>query len=293
MRVLTSPLALPSYVSVIDLACSTGLLCLLVVMSGGYTIRSYTIGRARQGRLEGGEGKLLGRPLMEAGYWLMGPIVKLLLAVGATPNAVTLGSLVPALGAAVAVATGHFGIAALLAIAAGLCDLLDGVLARHLGTTSDAGEVYDAAADRYTEFFFLGGLAVHYRSVWPLEVLALSAILASFMISYSTAKAEAMNLPPPKGMMRRAERTFYLLAGATFVPIFELLLPDHLRGRMGIHDITILIPLALVAVLGNFSAAMRFKKTARMAHERSKPAAAPAFDPGAPGPVPPSRAPAH
>lgn len=276
---------------VIDLAASLGLLCLLVLMSTGYTLRAYTIGRARQRRLESGEGKLLGRPLMEAGYWLMGPIVKLLLAVRATPNAVTVGSLVPAAGAAVALATGHFGVGAVLAIAAGLCDLLDGVLARKLGTTSDAGEVYDAAADRYTEFFVLGGLVMHYRTIWWLEALALAAILGSFMISYSTAKAEALALPPPKGLMRRAERAFYVAAGATFVPVVALAMPAAWQTRPELHDLPILIPLALVAVLGNISAVSRFHTIARLARARTQAEPAAPFQPDAG--APPARARVH
>lgn len=239
-------------------------------MVGGYTVRAYLIGRARHHRLENVEGKLLGRPLMEAAYWFLSPVTNLLLAIGATPNVVTLASLVPGLGAGVAVAMGHFGLGALLMVIAALCDIFDGLLARRLGVMSDAGEVYDAAADRYMEFFFVAGMVVHYRQLWPLQVLALAAMLGSFMISYSTAKAEALGLPPPKGMMRRPERTFYLGGGATFVPVVALALPADWAARTEIHDLPVLVPLALVAVLGNISAVFRFATIARMARRRTE-----------------------
>jgi CDP-diacylglycerol--glycerol-3-phosphate 3-phosphatidyltransferase len=170
-----------------------------------------------------------------------------------------------------------------LAITAALCDLFDGVLARRLGTNSDAGELFDAAVDRYTEFFLLGGLVIHYRAIWPLQDLALSALLGSYMISYSTAKAEALGLPAPRGMMRRAERTFYMAAGATFTPVIALALPPALAARTEIHDLPLLVPLALVAFLGNISAVIRLGTIARMARQRTllpKPTVLPTGTPG-------------
>src|SRR4051812_22494575 len=119
---------------VVDHIASLVLIGLLFAMLAGYGVRSYLVGRARQRRLDSGEGKLLGRPLMEAAYWFLNPVADLLLWLGATPNGVTFASLVPAIAAGVAIATGHFGVGAALAIAAGLCDLWDGVLARRLGT---------------------------------------------------------------------------------------------------------------------------------------------------------------
>jgi CDP-diacylglycerol--glycerol-3-phosphate 3-phosphatidyltransferase len=277
---------------VVDVVSSCFLLTLLVAMIGGYAIRSQLVGRTLPSRLESGEGKLLGRPLMEAGYWFLSPITDLLMFIGATPNAVTLASLVPALGAGVAMGTGHFGLGALLAITAALCDLFDGVLARRLGTTSDAGELYDAAADRYTEFFFLAGLVVHYRTIVPLQLLALAALLGSYMISYSTAKAEALGLPAPRGMMRRAERTFYMAAGSTFTPVIALALPPALAARTEIRDLPLLVPLALVAILGNISAVSRFATIAGMARQRTEAPKLAARPTAAPGHTP-SRAQAH
>ena len=81
------------------------------------------------------------------------------------------------------------------------------------GVSSDAGEVLDAAVDRYVEFFFLGGLMIYYRDIAALLILTLFALVGSFMVSYSSAKAEALHVPAPKGSMRRPERAVYLTAG--------------------------------------------------------------------------------
>src|SRR5262249_41330929 len=121
--------------------------------------------------------------------------------------------------AAIGLAYGRFGLAALLAMVSSLCDALDGLVARANGTASDSGEVLDASVDRYVEFFFCGGL-VFYSRHWPaLMALVLCALLGSFMVSYSTAKAEALHIPPPRGAMRRPERAAYLTLGAAFTPL--------------------------------------------------------------------------
>ena len=74
---------------------------------------------------------------------------------------------VPAAGAGVALGFGWFGLASLLAVMATFCDILDGLLARKTGVSSDAGEVLDAAVDRYGEMFFFGGLVYYYRVARP------------------------------------------------------------------------------------------------------------------------------
>ena len=95
-----------------------------------------------------------------------------------------------------------------------LGDILDGQVARMTNTGSDRGELLDAAVDRYTEFAFLGGLLLFYRTEVSLMVLTLAALVASFMISYTSAKAEALHVNPPRGLMRRHERAIYLITGA-------------------------------------------------------------------------------
>ena len=98
----------------------------------------------------------------------------------------------------------------MLSTIASVCDTLDGIVARASGRASDAGEAFDALADRYVEYFLLGGIVVHYRHSLPLCLLAQGAILGAFMVSYTTAKAESLGVAPPRGLMRRAERGIVL-----------------------------------------------------------------------------------
>ncbi|GAC1579304.1 MAG: hypothetical protein NVS3B20_26110 [Polyangiales bacterium] len=168
---------------------------------------------------------------------------------------------------------GHFGSGALFALFGNLCDALDGMVAREQGVASDAGEVLDAAVDRYTEFYFLTGLIVYYRSNVYLLGLALLSLVGSFLVSDSTAKAEALGVAPPKGIMRRHERSAYLIAGAALSPLSALLL--ELPPRFPFHPmvgVPMALALLIVGVASNASAAHRFASIARSVRAREVPA---------------------
>jgi hypothetical protein len=147
-----------------DLICSLILFAFAVLVTASYGVLAMLPNRAGNKRLDGHGGILLGRGIMEATYKLFEPLIELLFRAHITPNMVTAFSLVPALASAALVATGHFGMGAILATGSGFCDMFDGMLARRYHCTSDAGELFDAAVDRYVEYFLLAGLAVYFRS---------------------------------------------------------------------------------------------------------------------------------
>jgi hypothetical protein len=87
-------------------------------------------------------------------------------------------------------------------------------------------------------------------------VLVFAALLGSYMVSYTTAKAEAMSVPPPRGSMRRAERAVYLLVGAGLTAYTRVAFagfPSH-----ALRELPILVALSLVSVVTNVSAVQRF-----------------------------------
>jgi phosphatidylglycerophosphate synthase len=230
---------------------------LLVVVMAIYLARTWLKGRARHARTDADGGSIfVHKAAMEMGYWLLRPVVGALAALHVTPNAVTMFSLVPALLAAVAAGFGQFGLACALGTMSALCDLVDGVLAREIGVASDAGEVLDAAVDRYGEFLLLAGIAVYYRTHWMMLALTLAALLGSLMISQTTAMAEAISVKLPRGAsMRRAERAIYLLAAMGLTPVTRALfadLPSH-----ALREMPILFALLLVAVVTNIAAVKR------------------------------------
>lgn len=202
---------------------------------------------------------LVGRGIMDATYWAIEPVVRGLAALGVTPNGLTFAALVLGIGAGAALAVGSFGLATLLATLSTIGDILDGQVARLTNTGSDRGELFDAAVDRYTEFVFLGGLTIYLRESWWQMTLALGAILASFMVSYASAKAEALQVSPPRGLMRRHERATYLIVG---IGTTSMLGPALLAR--GLPYVTpCLVALGVVCVLGNVAAALRLVRIGR------------------------------
>jgi phosphatidylglycerophosphate synthase len=218
-----------------------------------YSLRVLIKGRVHFDRVEKeGKSVFISKSLMEFAHWSTEPLARGLAFCRITPNQVSWSSLFFGMAAGVCLAEGRFGLGAALSFAAALFDLLDGMLARMTGKASDAGEVLDAAIDRYVEFFFLGGLAIFYRNHIELELVTLAALLGSFMVSYSTAKAEALHVTPPRGSMRRTERAAFLVGGA--------LASSLTSNSIGVPMISALV---IVGVLSNISAAQRFWEIAK------------------------------
>jgi len=248
----------------IDFACSAFGFSLLGVVVVSYGLRVLARGAVRFERVERDKGSaLFGASLMQMGYWALDFVGRGLSRMGATANGISIASLILGIGAGVALACGHFGVGALLAVISALGDTLDGIVARLQGTASDAGEVLDAAVDRYEEFFFLGGIVVHVRQSALGVSLVLLALLGSFMVSYASAKAEALRAQIPRGAMRRPERAAYLIVGAALTPVLAPVIQAHVPDATSwMLEMPALGAVALVALVANVSAVRRLSKLA-------------------------------
>lgn len=247
---------------------SIAVLLAAVALAIGYALRAKRRGRARFERTDSDSvgSALTSRKAFEAGYWALQPFGNLCVALGISANAVTWMSLCFGIAAAVSVAVGHFGLGAIFALASALCDAIDGMVARKTGTSSDAGEVLDASIDRWNDFLLLAGLVFFYRDEAFVLVLALLALAGSFMVSYATAKAEALQVKAPSGAMRRPERTAYLVAGLVFSPLsiryVEVNFTHPGRG------LPIVFALAVIALVSNVSAIRRLAAVAQAVRAR-------------------------
>ncbi len=222
-----------------------------------YFIRVAIKGRAQFDRVDKqGGSSLLSKEVMEGAYWFFQPLGKVLIFCHITANQVSWASLIFGGLAGACLAVGHFGFGAGFAAISSILDALDGIVARVTNQASDAGEVLDTTVDRYVEAFFIGGLVIYYREIPALVLLALMALVGSFMVSYSTAKAEALQIDPPKSNMRRPERAVYLILGAAFSPITIPWLEKIREFPVPIGH-PMVIALGLVAVLSNISAVER------------------------------------
>lgn len=259
------------------------MLALTAAGSLGYALRSFLAGRSRHARTEADGGSVfLNKASMEMGYWVLEPVVNLMVTLRITPTAITLFSLLPAVGAGVAFGFGCFGAGCMLATFASLADIVDGLVARRTGVASDAGEVLDAIVDRYGEFAFLAGLAVFFRDSALGLVLALNAAMGTFIFSYVTAKAEAMGVKPPRGTMRRGERAVYLNVGAALTAVTLSVFRDSLPA---LRSLPIILAVAIVGVATNVSALQRaaaVRVELRKRKQEGAPAAASHDSPGQP-----------
>jgi CDP-diacylglycerol---glycerol-3-phosphate 3-phosphatidyltransferase len=249
---------------VTDAACSVAILAAILVAAIAYAVRVASRGRVRHARVDrAGASPLLGSGAQQMGYWAMAPAARACIALGIGADAVSWTSLALGVGAGVALATGHFGVGAALSLVSSACDALDGMVARETGTASDRGEVLDATVDRYVELAFLGGVAYWARTQPVVLVLALVAIAGAVMVSYATAKAEAMRVEAPRGVMRRQERAVYLALGAALVPLAAIVVAATPGLPAWAEETPILVALGLVGVFGNASAVYRLHAVAK------------------------------
>jgi len=148
---------------------------------------------------------------------LLDPLVSLLVKAGATPIGVTIAGLILSVAGAVAIARGELVAGGVLLIVSGICDTLDGSLARRAGKESVFGAFIDSTIDRVAELAYFGALVVYYASqegsnrfAVPLVVAALAG---SFLTSYTRARAEGLGIDCRVGLLERPERVALLVLG--------------------------------------------------------------------------------
>ena len=147
-------------------------------------------------------------------------------------------------------------------VVASLGDALDGLVARRSDSVSVGGALLDASGDRYQEFFFLGGLAVFFRESPAALVATLLALAGSFMVSYSSAKAEALGVPVPPGVMRRAERAVCLCLATGMTALWAPFV-EGMGLPAGTEALPLLVAVSLIAAVANISAVRRLQLLAR------------------------------
>jgi len=167
-------------------------------------------------------------------------VAALLVALGATPNTLTVGGfLLTCLAAACLVrgagdappwerAAGPPRVslwpqgAALILLLAFALDMLDGAVARLGKLQSRFGAVLDSTLDRLSDFAIFGACTVHFALAGNVTYLVLSllALLHAFCISYVKARAECVVESCGVGAWQRGERCglFLIAAAAGHIP---------------------------------------------------------------------------
>jgi CDP-diacylglycerol--glycerol-3-phosphate 3-phosphatidyltransferase len=132
-----------------------------------------------------------------------------------TPNAISLTGFLLCLIAAVLVWQEQFVLGGLAFIVGSVCDTLDGRYSRMSGKGSPFGAFLDSTLDRIEEGIVLTAVAVYFSKRGDDIAVAavVVAVLASLMVSYTRARAEALGVECKVGIADRAVRVVILSAG--------------------------------------------------------------------------------
>jgi CDP-diacylglycerol--glycerol-3-phosphate 3-phosphatidyltransferase len=158
---------------------------------------------------------------------VVGPVGDLFARSGVHPNVLSLAGLVLSAGAGLLYCQGRFFWAAWVVLFAGICDTLDGHIARQTNRNNSFGAFFDSTLDRYSDMFLFIGLAYYYAgsvsvpsteiygqaSSWTVVIIVF-VIAGSFMVSYTRARAESLGIQCRAGMMQRPERVTLLIIGS-------------------------------------------------------------------------------
>ena len=143
-------------------------------------------------------------------------LVKWLQNAGISPNAVTIVGFLLTTISAIVLANGFFRWGAIVLLLASIFDMLDGALARATAQSTPFGAFLDSTLDRYSESVTFVALAYYYSGVAGSRaniMLIFIIIIGSLMVSYTRARAEALNIECKAGILQRPERVVLLIAG--------------------------------------------------------------------------------
>jgi CDP-diacylglycerol---glycerol-3-phosphate 3-phosphatidyltransferase len=149
-----------------------------------------------------------------------------------TPNAISTTGLIGNLVAAVLILQELFVLAGVAFVLGSLCDMMDGRYSRMSGKGTPFGAFLDSTLDRVEEGVVLAAVAAWFaKSSDDVAVGAtVLAVVGSYMVSYTRARAEALGVKGEVGIASRAVRVVILSAGLLLadeelVPGVDLLEP--------------------------------------------------------------------
>ncbi|MFZ1996328.1 MAG: CDP-alcohol phosphatidyltransferase family protein [Solirubrobacteraceae bacterium] len=149
-----------------------------------------------------------------------------------TPNAISLTGFALNLAAAALVVDRLFFVGGVAFIVGSIMDTLDGRYSRMSGKGTPFGAFLDSTLDRLEEGIVLTAVAAYFASRHDQAAVAavVVAVLASLMVSYTRARAEALGVACKVGLATRPVRVVILSIGLVFAKgaslgHFELLAP--------------------------------------------------------------------
>ena len=197
------------------------------------------------------------------GWWvtkIMKPIEDICIRMDIHPNTITMIGFTFNVLVGLLYVNGRFLWGGWLLIFAASFDFLDGRIARMTGKVSATGGYLDSILDRYIDIILFGGLATYYRDTF-VYYFAIGAILGTFMVSYTKAKAESMGIKCDVGLMQRPERIVMLGLGSIVSSIFQIALMPFCEAPYNPPQYLLILIIMVMAVLTNLTALHRIHFT--------------------------------
>ena len=146
---------------------------------------------------------------------LLRPVAQVLATSDISPNHVTMAGLVVNVVAAWLITRDNYFLAGALYLLGGGFDVLDGMLARATNRVSVVGAYLDSTLDRISEGAVFAAIAyVFAREGQAVDAgVVLLALLGSLLVSYTRARAEALNVACKVGIATRPERVVLIALG--------------------------------------------------------------------------------
>ena len=167
------------------------------------------------------------------------------------PYIVTIIGLLISIFSGVLFASGNLAAGALFIIISGVCDLIDGAIARSQNRRTKFGGFLDSTCDRFADAAIIIGI-IYSGYVDP--ILGALAIHASLTVSYVRSRAEQEGISCSVGIAERAERLMLIVLGSFLAAAFG-----------GSHNI-MLITILLLTVLSYITVFQRIYQTLNNLH---------------------------
>jgi CDP-diacylglycerol--glycerol-3-phosphate 3-phosphatidyltransferase len=168
---------------------------------------------------------MLNRLLRASIEKIFGPVARLFLKLGISPDVVTIvGTLGVCVGALAFFPRGEIWVGVLVITAFVFSDNVDGIMARELGRGSKWGAYLDSTLDRVGDAAIFGGLVLYYAgpgaNFW-MAGLALACLILGSVVSYAKARAEGLGFTANVGIAERADRLVAVLVAAFFADLLN------------------------------------------------------------------------
>jgi CDP-diacylglycerol--glycerol-3-phosphate 3-phosphatidyltransferase len=143
-------------------------------------------------------------------------IIRVSVALGISPNTLTLIGVLINCAAGWALAENRFVLAGFIMICANIFDFIDGKVAFITGRQSQFGAFWDSTLDRFSDLALFTGLIWLYSKLGRTDYVLITTLTLIFatMTSYARARAECLVDKCKVGFMERPERIVLFMIGA-------------------------------------------------------------------------------